>query len=148
MTGLPGGLGSALPARCLPGPRWPRRVVRLQDAARGVRSSCYRACPPEGAEAITVDQYQRGLIMPLSWAVEYTDQFEVWWDGLSMDEQGAVAIAVEALEECGPALGAPIRRHGQGLAASEHEGAAASGRDHPRPLRLRPAPVGHPAARR
>lgn len=42
------------------------------------------------------------------WPVEYTDQFEAWWNGLTMDEQGAIAIAVEALEERGPALGRPF----------------------------------------
>jgi hypothetical protein len=42
------------------------------------------------------------------WSVEYTDQFEAWWDGLAVDEQGAIAIAVEALEDRGPALGRPF----------------------------------------
>jgi hypothetical protein len=42
------------------------------------------------------------------WSVEYTDQFEAWWDDLTVDEQGAIAIAVEALEERGPALGRPF----------------------------------------
>lgn len=42
------------------------------------------------------------------WSVEYTDQFEAWWDDLRVDEQVAIAIAVEALEERGPALGRPF----------------------------------------
>ena len=46
--------------------------------------------------------------MAESWSVEYSDQFEAWWDGLAVDEQGAIAIAVEALEERGPALGRPF----------------------------------------
>ncbi len=44
----------------------------------------------------------------LAWEVEYTDQFEQWWDQLTVDEQGAIAIAVEALQERGPALGRPF----------------------------------------
>jgi hypothetical protein len=46
--------------------------------------------------------------LPLAWEVEYTDQFEEWWDTLSLDEQSAIAIAVEALQERGPALGRPF----------------------------------------
>ena len=40
--------------------------------------------------------------------VEYTDQFEVWWDGLSPLDQDAIAAAVEELEESGPGLRRPL----------------------------------------
>lgn len=42
------------------------------------------------------------------WRVEYTNQFESWWEQLSADEQERVAAAVELLEQHGPALGRPI----------------------------------------
>lgn len=41
------------------------------------------------------------------WQVEYTDQFESWWDELTDDERERVTAAVELLEEYGPSLGRP-----------------------------------------
>jgi hypothetical protein len=41
--------------------------------------------------------------------VEYTDQFEEWWNGLDSAEQEDVAAKVGLLEEYGPALGRPYR---------------------------------------
>jgi hypothetical protein len=41
------------------------------------------------------------------WQVEYTDQFEQWWDKLSMEEQAAIDVTVEVLQERGPGLGRP-----------------------------------------
>lgn len=55
----------------------------------------------------------------MTWDVEYTDEFERWWDALSEDEQESVAVAVVLLEARGPQLGYPyssgVRRshHGQ-----------------------------------
>jgi len=43
----------------------------------------------------------------VEWGVEYTDQFEEWWNGLDSAEQENVAAKVGLLEECGPALGRP-----------------------------------------
>ena len=43
-----------------------------------------------------------------AWDVEYTDQFEAWWQTLSIDEQRAVTAAVELLERDGPTLGRPL----------------------------------------
>lgn len=43
----------------------------------------------------------------MAWTVEYTDLFETWWNGLSVEEQKAVAHKVRLLEEVGPALGRP-----------------------------------------
>ena len=42
------------------------------------------------------------------WEVEYTDQFERWWETLSEREQDAVAAAVAVLEQKGPGLGRPL----------------------------------------
>jgi hypothetical protein len=41
------------------------------------------------------------------WEVEYTDQFEGWWDGLMAEQQKPVAAAVRLLSERGPGLARP-----------------------------------------
>src|SRR5579864_4562091 len=43
----------------------------------------------------------------MSWEVEYTDQFEEWWDALTPQEQRRAQAAVEVLQERGPGLGRP-----------------------------------------
>jgi hypothetical protein len=42
------------------------------------------------------------------WTVEYTDQFEAWWDARTVDEQQGISAAVHLLEERGPELGRPL----------------------------------------
>ena len=42
------------------------------------------------------------------WRVEYTDEFGLWWERCSLEEQERIAAAVELLEELGPSLGRPI----------------------------------------
>lgn len=42
------------------------------------------------------------------WEVEYTDQFEQWWQTLTVDEQRHIAQAIELLSEHGPGLGRPL----------------------------------------
>lgn len=44
----------------------------------------------------------------MRWEVEYTDEFELWWDRLSEDDQERVHAAVEILGEVGPSLGRPL----------------------------------------
>jgi hypothetical protein len=39
--------------------------------------------------------------------VEFTDEFETWWDGLTADEQLSVEFYVELLIDKGVALGSP-----------------------------------------
>ena len=53
----------------------------------------------------------------MSWDVEYTDEFEAWWGGLSEQEQVSLAASVELLEERGPSLGHP---HSSGIHGSRH----------------------------
>jgi hypothetical protein len=53
----------------------------------------------------------------MAWAVEFTDEFEHWWNGLSEDEQVDVAAKVGLLEELGPVLGRP---HADTLQGSRH----------------------------
>ena len=44
---------------------------------------------------------------PYIWDVEYTAQFEQWWDGLTPEEQDSVDGGVRLLEEKGPNLEFP-----------------------------------------
>jgi hypothetical protein len=53
----------------------------------------------------------------VSWEVEYTDEFENWWNSLSEEEQEEIAAKVELLEERGPALGRP---HADVITTSRH----------------------------
>jgi len=41
------------------------------------------------------------------WDVEFTDEFQDWWDSLSEEQQDDVAHSVRHLVEFGPALGFP-----------------------------------------
>ena len=43
----------------------------------------------------------------MEWRVEFTDEFEVWWNGLSEEEQIVIAAKVELLEKFGPTLPRP-----------------------------------------
>ena len=42
------------------------------------------------------------------WEVEFTDEFELWWNTLSESEQGKVDARVRLLMERGPNLGFPF----------------------------------------
>lgn len=44
----------------------------------------------------------------MTWEIEYTDEFEAWWQTLSAADERSVAEAVEQLEAHGPALGRPF----------------------------------------
>jgi hypothetical protein len=61
----------------------------------------------------------------MSWNVEYTDEFEGWWNGLNEGQQDKVAATVSLLEEKGPSLPFP---HSSGINGSRH--------DHMRELRI------------
>jgi len=41
------------------------------------------------------------------WEVEYTDEFEAWWETLSDNEHRRVAYSVNLLREAGPSLSFP-----------------------------------------
>ena len=53
----------------------------------------------------------------MSWDIEYTDEFGMWWNSLSEDEQISLAASVQLLEERGPTLGFP---HSSGINGSKH----------------------------
>lgn len=43
----------------------------------------------------------------MAWEVEFTDQFEEWWNGLDGDAQDDIRASVMLLQAVGPALGRP-----------------------------------------
>lgn len=43
----------------------------------------------------------------MGWAVEFTDEFEAWWNDLSGGEQVEISAKVELLQERGPQLPRP-----------------------------------------
>jgi hypothetical protein len=55
--------------------------------------------------------------LPATWEVEYTDEFEQWWAGLTEAEQESVSASVRLLEERGPNLGFP---HSSGIKGSKY----------------------------
>ena len=61
----------------------------------------------------------------MGWEVEYTDEFEAWWEELDHDEQESIAAIVQVLEIKGPSLPHP---HSSGIKSSRH--------DHMRELRV------------
>ena len=54
----------------------------------------------------------------MTWEVEYTDEFEAWWNSMSEDEQESVDASVRLLEERGPQLPFP---HSSGIETSRHD---------------------------
>lgn len=53
----------------------------------------------------------------MEWTIEHTDEFGVWWDGLSEADQIAIAMPVHLLELRGPHLPFP---YSSGIAGSRH----------------------------
>jgi hypothetical protein len=53
----------------------------------------------------------------MGWEVEFTDEFEKWWESLSEDQQESVAASVGLLEEVGVHLSFP---HSSGINGSKH----------------------------
>ena len=43
----------------------------------------------------------------MKWDVEYTDEFEAWWESLHEAEQDSIDVIVGLLEQFGPQLGFP-----------------------------------------
>ncbi len=53
----------------------------------------------------------------MAWEVEFTSQFETWWNSLSEDEQVEISAKVELLQERGPT---PPRPHADVISTSRH----------------------------
>lgn len=43
----------------------------------------------------------------MAWDVEFTDEFKLWWNSLTADEQDSVAFGVGLLQAKGPTLARP-----------------------------------------
>lgn len=43
----------------------------------------------------------------VEWEVEFTDEFAVWWESMSLKEQEDVRASVNVLRQRGPSLGRP-----------------------------------------
>lgn len=57
------------------------------------------------------------ILASMAWDVEYTDEFENWWNSLSEEEQISLSASVTLLETLGPHLGFP---HSSGIIGSKH----------------------------
>lgn len=64
-----------------------------------------------------LDTYALNAMIRWMWEVEYTDEFERWWETLSESEQDRLDLSVALLEEYGPKLARP---HADTLAGSRH----------------------------
>lgn len=53
----------------------------------------------------------------MAWEVEYTDEFEAWWNGLTAEEQIELDAKVHLLEQHGPVLPRP---HSDVIVTSKH----------------------------
>ena len=53
----------------------------------------------------------------MEWEIEYTDEFEAWWDQLTEDEQVDVNAKIILLQRFGPALRRP---HSGVISGSKH----------------------------
>ena len=58
-----------------------------------------------------------GIVSYMAWDVEFTSQFESWWNSLSDDEQVEISAKVELLQESGPTLPRP---HADVISTSRH----------------------------
>ncbi len=53
----------------------------------------------------------------MAWDIEYTDEFENWYQGLTVLDQNVIVATVEHLERDGPGLGRP---YVDGIKGSSH----------------------------
>ena len=56
-------------------------------------------------------------IFYMEWEIEFTNEFEEWWNNLDEDEQESVVASVTLLEELGPNLPFP---HSSGIKTSRY----------------------------
>jgi len=61
--------------------------------------------------------FHKCYILNVPWQVEFTDEFQVWWNSLRPEEQEEIAAKVELLEDRGPALSRP---HADVIKSSRH----------------------------
>ena len=68
------------------------------------------------------------LYSSVTWEVEFTDEFEEWWNTLSQAEQGKVDARVSLLMERGPESGLSLQLAGQDIPLSRDARVACPGR--------------------
>jgi len=61
--------------------------------------------------------FHKGYVVCIAWEVEYTDEFEAWWNGLTEEEQIELDAKVRLLEQDGPVLPRP---HSDVIVTSKH----------------------------
>ena len=95
---------------------------RGRDAARALLVTCGVA----GVHILTQGAVHADLALrdvfydimcAVTWDVEFTDEFFVWWSGLAEGAQDAVDAKVQLLERRGPSLGFP---HSSSVVTSRH----------------------------
>src|SRR5580692_10144971 len=71
-----------------------------------------------GQELRPIDMVFHSCYIPsMEWDIEFTDEFERWWNDLSEDEQDSVDQMVRLLQMRGPSLGRP---HANLIQSSRH----------------------------
>ena len=71
--------------------------------------------------------------MVVAWEVEFTDEFEAWWNNLSHEEQDKIDTAVGLLERLGPNLEFP---HSSGVKSRHSHMRELRVQIHGNPLRI------------
>ena len=51
--------------------------------------------------------FHRRNMLYIMWEVEYTDDFKIWWDTLTWEEQAVIDSGVSLIEKLGPSLPFP-----------------------------------------
>lgn len=62
---------------------------------------------PHGACCLARRDVFYDIMCVVTWDVEFTDEFYLWWCGLTDSVQDAIAARVQMLERMGPSLGFP-----------------------------------------
>jgi hypothetical protein len=64
------------------------------------------------------DEHSLTAIIYGMWEIEFTDEFEDWWNTLDPQEQESLAASVELLRQIGPQLSRP---HADAVKGSKHD---------------------------
>jgi len=77
------------------------KYVATQDLALPDQNSAFKL------SGYIDDIFHTSYIPYMEWAVEYTDEFEMWWECLTEAEQVDISATIELLESRGPQLPFP-----------------------------------------
>ena len=95
---------------------------RESDDGRALAVSCVVSSVPIFTQGrvradLALGDVFHDIMCTVTWDVEFTDEFFIWWSGLAEGAQDAVGAKVQLLELRGPALGFP---HSSGVVTSRH----------------------------